>query len=447
MSALTVRFAPSPTGFLHVGNARVALVNWLFARAGGGRFLLRLDDTDKARCEDSYAIAIEEDMEWLGLGWDDVSRQSDHLKKYDKACAALREAGRLYPCYETPDELAFKRKSLLSRGQPPLYDRAALELSEAEREKLEDEGRRPHWRFKLGGGEVAWDDLVHGHLSFAGENLSDPVLVREDGSYLYMLPSTVDDAAMEVSHVVRGDDHLANSAVQIQLFEALDVSVPRFAHLPLLKDAEGGELSKRLGSLSLRDMRGDGIEAMAVNSLLASLGTSEAVKEHGSLEELVASFDFAKFSRNPPKFSYDELERLNGRILHLLPFDRVASRLAEMGLAEADTAFWMAVRSNLARLDEVREWWRVCHGEVTPVIEDGEFAAAAGTLLPEGYWDEASWGQWTKAVAEKTGRKGKELFKPLRLALTGCDHGPEMKALLPLMGRERVAARLRGETA
>ena len=262
-----------------------------------------------------------------------------------------------------------------------------------------------------------------------------------------MLPSTVDDAAMEVSHVVRGDDHLANSAVQIQLFEALDVSVPRFAHLPLLKDAEGGELSKRLGSLSLRDMRGDGIEAMAVNSLLASLGTSEAVKEHGSLEELVASFDFAKFSRNPPKFSYDELERLNGRILHLLPFDRVASRLAEMGLAEADTAFWMAVRSNLARLDEVREWWRVCHGEVTPVIEDGEFAAAAGTLLPEGYWDEASWGQWTKAVAEKTGRKGKELFKPLRLALTGCDHGPEMKALLPLMGRERVAARLRGETA
>ena len=447
MSAPAVRFAPSPTGFMHVGNARVALVNWLFARAGGGRFLLRLDDTDRARCEDSYAIAIEEDLEWLGLGWDDVSRQSDHLKKYDKACGTLREAGRLYPCYETPDELALKRKSLLSRGQPPIYDRAALELSDAKREKLEEGGRQPHWRFKLEGGEVAWDDLVHGHLSFDGANLSDPVLLREDGSYLYMLPSTVDDAAMKVSHVVRGDDHLANSAVQIQLFEALGAKDLRFAHLPLLKDAEGGELSKRLGSLSLRDLREDWIEAMAVNSLLASLGTSEAVKEHGSLEELVGIFDFAKFSRNPPKFGYDELERLNGRILHLLPFDRVAPRLAEMGLAEADPAFWMAVRPNLARLDEAREWWEVCHGEVTPVIEDGEFTAAVGALLPEGYWDEASWGEWTKAVAEKTGRKGKDLFKPLRLALTARDHGPEMKALLPLMGRERVEARLRGETA
>ena len=445
--APTVRFAPSPTGLMHVGNARVLLVNWLFARAAAGRFLLRLDDTDRARCEDSYATAIEEDMEWLGLDRDGFSRQSDHLDSYDKACAALREAGRLYPCYETPDELALKRKNLLSRGQPPLYDRAALELSEAEREKLEGEGRIPHWRFKLEGGEVAWDDLVHGDLSFDGANLSDPVLVREDGTYLYMLPSTVDDAAMEVSHVVRGDDHLTNSAVQIQLFAALGAKTPRFAHLPLLKDAEGGELSKRLGSLSLNDLREDGIEAMAVNSLLASLGTSEAVKEHGSLEELVGTFDFAKFSRNPPKFSYEELKRLNGRILHLLPFDQVAPRLAEMGLGEADPEFWKAVRPNLARLDEAREWWRICTGEVTPVIGDGEFTAAACALLPEGYWDEASWGQWTKAVAKKTGRKGRDLFHPLRLALTGCDHGPEMKALLPLMGRERVQARLCGETA
>jgi glutamyl-tRNA synthetase len=235
--------------------------------------------------------------------------------------------------------------------------------------------------------------------------------------------------------------------VQIQLFEALGAGVPRFAHLPLLKDAEGGELSKRLGSLSLRDLREDGIEAMAVNSLLASLGTSEAVKEHGSLEGLVGTFDFNKFSRNSPKFSYDELERLNGRILHLLPFDRVAARLTKMGLETADTAFWMAVRPNLARLDEAMEWWQVCYGEVTPVVEDGEFTAAACALLPGGYWDEESWEAWTKTVAEKTGRKGKELFKPLRLALTGCDRGPEMKVLLPLMGRERVEARLRGETA
>ena len=447
MNAPTVRFAPSPTGFLHVGNVRVALVNWLFSRAGGGRFLLRLDDTDRARCEDVYAAAIEEDLVWLGLDWDGFSRQSDHLESYDEACGALREAGRLYPCYETPDELALKRKSLLSRGKPPIYDRTALGLSGAEREKLKEEGHKPHWRFKLEGGEVVWDDLVHGHLSFDGENLSDPVLVREDGTYLYMLPSTVDDTAMQVSHVVRGDDHLANSAVQIQLFEALGVPVPNFAHLPLLRDVEGGELSKRLGSLALRDLRGDGIEAMAVNSLLASLGTSEAVKEHGSLEELVGTFDFSKFSCNPPKFGYDELERLNGRVLRLLPFDLVASRLMEMGMEKVAPAFWMAVRPNLARLDEAREWWQVCNGEVTPVIEDAEFTTAAAALLPEGCWDEASWGQWTKAVIGKTGRKGKELFKPLRLALTGCDHGPEMKALLPLMDRARVEARLRGETA
>ena len=247
--------------------------------------------------------------------------------------------------------------------------------------------------------------------------------------------------------MVRGDDHIANSAVQIQLFEALGAKVPGFAHLPLLKDAKGGELSKRLGSLSLRDLRGDGIEAMAVNSLLASLGTSEAVKEHGSLKELVGTFYFAKFSRNPPKFGYEELERLNNRILHLMDFEDVAPRLRDMGLDAVDEAFWLAVRPNLHQIRDARDWWRVCHGEVTPVIGDAEFTAAACALLPEGCWDEASWGRWTKAVAEKTGRKGKELFKPLRLALTGCDHGPEMKALLPLMGRARVQARLRGETA
>ena len=447
--AVRVRFAPSPTGLLHVGNARVALINWLFARRAGGGFLLRLDDTDSERSTAAFAAAIEEDLAWLGLTWDERVRQSDRHDRYAAAVARLKEADRLYPCYETPEELALKRKRQRANHRPPVYDRAALALDAAERAALEAEGRSPHWRFRLDHVEIAWEDLVRGAVRFEGEKLSDPVLIRADGRPLYALSSVVDDLELGITHIIRGEDHVTNTALQIQLYAALggDATGLTFAHLPLLADAKGAGLSKRLGSLSLKSLREDGIEAMAVNSLLAQLGTSQPVVPRIRLEELVAAFDIARFGRATPKFDPAELKALNARLLHLLPYEAVADRLAALGLDSADAAFWEAVRPNLARLAEARDWWRVCHGTIEPVIEDSVFAAEAARLLPDEPWDETVWGAWTGEIAALTGHKGRALFRPLRLALTGREHGPELKVLLPLIGRARAVARLSGETA
>ncbi len=442
-----VRFAPSPTGYLHVGNVRTALVNWLFARHTGGQFLLRLDDTDRERSSDAFAEAIEEDMAWLGLDWDEKLRQSDRLKSYQIAIDDLKEKGRLYPCFETPEELSLKRKSLLSRGKPPIYDRAALDLSASEIAEMEDAGRKPHWRFRLGGEALAWNDLVHGDLHFEPANLSDPVLIRSDAYPLYTLTSVVDDIDTAITHVVRGDDHIANSAVQIDLIHALGGDAPVFAHLPLLTDFEGGELSKRIGGLALRDLRAEGIEPMAINSHLARLGTSAAIAHALTLDELVAEFDFSRFSRNSPKFDADELRRLNAALLHGSSFEVMAPHLKSAGMGEVDEALWEAVRPNLERLEDIRGWIHVCRGALTPVIADREFIEAALGCLPDEPWDEATWGKWTKEVKALSGRKGRELFLPLRLALTGLDHGPELKALLPIIGRDRALARLQGQTA
>lgn len=346
--SVAVRFAPSPTGLLHVGNVRLALVNWLFARKAGGNFLLRLDDTDEERSKPEYAEGIERDLTWLGLTWDRFARESDRYGRYDEVAAALKASGRLYPCYETPEELNLKRASLVSQGRPPIYDRAALRLGDADRARLESEGRKPHWRFKLEHTPVEWTDLVRGPVHFEGAALSDPVLIREDGRPLYTLTSVVDDADLAITHVIRGEDHVANTAVQIQIFEALTNSegggvVPVFAHLPLLTDATGQGLSKRLGSLSVASLREEeGIEPMALASLLAKLGTSDAIEPRLTLDELVAEFDIAKVSRATPKFDPEELLRLNARILHLLPFERVAGELAALGLDDADAAFWEA---------------------------------------------------------------------------------------------------------
>ncbi|SMH54399.1 glutamate--tRNA ligase [Azospirillum agricola] len=443
-----VRFAPSPTGRIHVGNVRLALVNWLFARKTGGSFLFRLDDTDEERSTQEFADGIARDLTWLGLTWDRFARESDRYPRYDEAAAALKAAGRLYPCYETPEELSLKRASLVSQGRPPIYDRAALRLSDADRARLEGEGRRPHWRFQLAPTPVEWTDLVRGPVRFEGTALSDPVLIREDGRPLYTLTSVVDDADFAITHIIRGEDHVANTAVQIQIFEALGASVPAFAHLPLLTDAAGQGLSKRLGSLSIGSLRDDdGIEPMALSSLLAKLGTSDPIEARLTLDELVAEFDLSKVSRATPKFDPEDLARLNARILHLTPFERVAERLEAMGLAGADAAFWDAVRPNLARLEDAREWWAVTHAPVTPLVEDAAFLEQAATLLPAEPWDLATWGAWTGAVKGATGRKGKELFLPLRRALTGRDHGPELKNLLPLIGRARALRRLGGEAA
>ncbi|MEW5726287.1 MAG: glutamate--tRNA ligase [Pseudomonadota bacterium] len=445
--SVTVRFAPSPTGLLHVGNARVALINWLFAKAHGGYFVLRYDDTDAERSKPEYVDAIAEDLRWLGLAWDKKAFQSKRLLAYAEAAERLKAAGRLYPCYETPEELEVKRKILLSRGRPPVYDRAHLHLPPADRRRLEEEGRRPHWRFKLDHHVERWDDLVRGDSHIDCASLSDPVLIRADGTFLYTLPSVVDDIDLGVSHVIRGEDHVANTAPQLQLFKALRAEAPAFGHLPLMTDIAGGGLSKRHGAASLREMRADGVEPMALNSLLAKLGTSDAIELRTGLDQLVDEFDIRHFSRATPKFDPVELGHLNSRLLHGLDHEEARPRLEAVGLRDVPAAFWDAVRPNLDRVADARDWWAVVSGPIQPVIEDPELAAAALTLLPPEPWDAATWGAFTGAVKDATGRKGKGLFHPLRLALTGRDHGPELKNLLPLIGREKAARRLAGETA
>ncbi|AOO81698.1 glutamate--tRNA ligase [Bosea vaviloviae] len=446
MTSPLVRTAPSPTGFLHIGNVRSIMFNWLFARRYSGRFLLRYDDTDLARSKPEFADAIAEDLAWLGVVPDFVIKQSDRLAIYDAAAARLREAGRLYPCYETADELDRRRKRQLARGLPPVYDRAALKLTAEDRAQLEAEGRKPHWRFLLEPRVVAWNDLIRGEAHVDCASLSDQVLIREDGSYLYHLPSVVDDAETGVTHVIRGEDHVTNTAVQIQIFEALGAALPFFGHHNLLTTASGEGLSKRLGHLSLRGLRESGVEALAVAALAVLVGSSDAVRPVASLDELAGLVELAHVSRAPAKFDEHELEALSARTLHQLPYDAVAERLAVLGVP-ATEPFWLAVRGNLGKLDDVKAWWQVVEGPLHPVVTDPAFAAAAASVLPAEPFDATSWKSWTQAVAAATGAKGKALFMPLRLALTGLEHGPELAALLPLIGREKALKRLAGETA
>jgi glutamyl-tRNA synthetase len=442
---MLVRFAPSPTGALHVGNARIALVNHLLAEGRAANMILRFDDTDRERSRDVYVSGIMADLHWLGLTWGEEVFQSRRLDLYRAAMDRLVEAGRLYPCYETPEDLEYMRRRQRARGKPPIYDRSALALGDDEKRALESAGRRPHWRFRLEPGTLAFDDLVRGPCAYDAANLSDPVLVRADGTFLYMLPSAVDDIDLGITHVVRGEDHVTNTAVQIQLFQALGEAPPTFAHLPLLVDAEGKGLSKRLGSLSLAELREEGIEPMAVNSLLARLGSSDAIEPVDSLDALVADFDIGHVSRATPRFDPADLRRLNQKLVHAMPWAVAGPRLHALGLSEADEAFWETVRGNLETVAEATVWYQVVHGPVTPAgdtAEDRHFLAAAADHLPEEPWDHGTWRQWTGVVKEATGRKGKALFLPLRLALTGRGHGPEMSHLLPLLGRARVLSRL-----
>jgi glutamyl-tRNA synthetase len=437
--SVTVRFAPSPTGLLHVGNARTALLNWLFAKRLGGKFLLRIDDTDAARSTKAFEEAIYRDLAWLGLTHDGTDRQINRLAIYSIAFYKLQAAGRIYPCFETEAELERQRSLLAARKLPPIYNRASLEP--ANKAKWEAEGRKPHWRFLLSRQKVSWTDLVRGPVEIDTATMSDPVLVREDGAFLYTLPSVADDIDMAISHVVRGEDHVTNTAAQIEIFEALGGPVPKFAHFPLLVGASGEALSKRLGSLSLEQLRTDGVEPQAVASYLAKIGTSDTVEPRLTLGELAGEFDFAKIGRAPAHFVPEELAALNARLLHITPYSTVAGRVPQ------GAAFWDAIKPNLTKLSDVVEMARLVNGPVTPVIEDAGLAAKAAALLPPEPWDEASWGLWTKAVAAETGAKGRGLFHPLRLALTGLEHGPELKKLLPLIGRERSLARLEGKTA
>ncbi|MBU6297778.1 MAG: glutamate--tRNA ligase [Alphaproteobacteria bacterium] len=442
----TVRFAPSPTGLLHVGNARTALLNFLFAKKNGGKFLLRIDDTDSERSKPEYETAIVEDLGWLGIAHDLFARQSERTDAHRVAAEKLKASGRLYPCYETQLELDRRRQRQIAAGRPPVYDRAALKLTGEDRAKLEAQGRRPHWRFKLSQSKVRWRDLIRGEVEIDTAHLSDPVLIREDGRFLYTLPSVTDDVDFAVTQIIRGEDHVTNTAAQIEIFEALGATAPAFAHHPLLVGAGGEALSKRLGSLSLRLLREDGIEPMSAVSYLAKTGTSDAVAAHASLDELVAEFAVEKIGRAPAHFDPAELSNLNAKLLHGLPFEAVAARLASAGI-DGGAAFWDAVKPNLARFSDVSDLWTLVKGPLAPIIENAPLIAKAAELLPPEPWDEATWSAWTKAVAAATGAKGRDLYHPLRLALTGREHGPELKKLLPLIGRARSLARLQRETA
>jgi glutamyl-tRNA synthetase len=444
--SVAVRFAPSPTGRLHAGNIRTALLNYLFAQKMGGRLIFRLDDTDTTRSTDEFAQGIREDLFWLGIDYADEVHQSHRFARYAEAVEKLKSAERLYPAYEAPDELELKRKRQLARGKPPVYDRAALKLTEEDRAKLEAGGRKPHWRFKLESRDVVWEDLVRGRQHVDAASLSDPVLVREDGTYLYTLPSVVDDIDLGITHVIRGEDHVVNSAPQIQIFEALGATPPAFGHHSLLVNADGNALSKRDRSISIQGMREEGIEALAVASYCATIGTSDPIAPHVNLDELVRSFDFTKLSRAPARFDSAELRALNAKLLHMLPFSAVAERLEAIGVGGGE-GFWDAVRGNLAVLGEAKLWWDVVQGPLQPVITDASLCAKASALLPPEPWDGSTWERWAADVKQATGAKGRALFQPLRLALTGREHGPELKHLLPLIGHDRAMARLEGKSA
>jgi glutamyl-tRNA synthetase len=440
--SVTVRFAPSPTGYLHIGNARTALFNWLFALKLGGKFILRFDDTDVERSKQDFADAIVEDLNWLGIHPHQTIAQSQRFALYDAAVQKLKGAERLYACYETPDELDRRRKRQMARGLPPVYDRAALKLMPEEIAAFEKEGRQPHWRFLLNAGKVAFDDLVRGHVEIDAMSLSDPVLVRADGTYLYTLPSVVDDIDMKITHVIRGEDHVANTGVQIQIFEALGGKPPIFAHHNLLTSASGESLSKRSGALSLRSLRESGLEPMVVASLAALTGSSEDVKPYPDLKTLSQHLDFAHISKSAAKFDPADLEAMNATLLHAMPYAEAVSRLKALGIDIAEP-LWNVLRANLKHFSDVKNWVEIVHSAKHAAIADPAFITEAAKLLPPPPWTENSWREWTNAVKEKTGRKGKELFQPLRLALTGLPHGPDMGQLLPLFDPEVVREKLR----
>ncbi len=440
--SVTVRFAPSPTGLLHVGNARIALLNRLFADSLGGRFILRLDNTDAERSREEYISAIKRDLSWLGVGWEHTVRQSDRRPSYHTAMARLQAAGRVYPCYETTEELEEQRLFQRGQKQPRLYDRAALKLSKPDHVRLETKGHRPYWRFRLDPYDVQWEDLVRGSCCYHGIHLCDPVLRRADGSYLYMLPSVVDDIDFTITHVIRGEDHLTNTAIQIQIFHALGARPPHFAHLPLMRDVSGQGFSKRLGSLSLDALRWQGIEPMALASLLVTMGTIRPICLHSAWGELSAAFHLRHYSHGTPRFDESELWRMNARLLHAVPFAAVNDKLTALGLPKVTEGFWNAVRANLDRLETAGTWWQICTSTIVPKIIDAPLCILAAGLLPDEPWDKTTWSVWISALKTKTGRTGQSLIRPLRLALTGQDSGPELSVLLPIIGRTRALVRL-----
>ncbi|MFM7085259.1 MAG: glutamate--tRNA ligase [Hyphomicrobium sp.] len=450
-----LRFAPSPTGYLHFGNLRTAVLNYLFAQKNQGSFLLRLDDTDRERSTEAFAEQIRKDLTWLGFKWNNEVRQSDRTLRYQEAAEQLKSIGRLYPCYETADELERRRKRQLASGRPPLYDRAALKLSNTERDRFQVEGRAPHWRFRLLNTKdkyllspqttpVEWEDLIRGLQKVDLGSLSDPVLIREDGTFLYTFTSVVDDIDFEITHIIRGEDHVTNTGVQIDLFRALGSQPPLFAHHALLAGSDDQKMSKRSGDLAIMGQRN--LEPMSVLSYVTLIGSSDTIEPVHTIQNLVQRLDLSHLSKSIAHFNLEELRALNARLLHSTPFAEVKDRLVAMGVSGGET-FWLAIRGNITTLDQTLEWWKVVIGPVEPKIDNSLFLKKAADYLPPDPWTETTWMEWCDSIKKATGVKGRELFHPLRLVLTGCDSGPELKLLLPLIGRTKVLARLRGESA
>jgi glutamyl-tRNA synthetase len=447
MNVIT-RFAPSPTGLLHVGNIRTALINWLFAKKHHGKFILRMDDTDYDRSEEKFEQAIVKDLRWLGLDWDRLEHQKDRINRYEEIKQLLIKDGRLYPCYETEEDLEIKRKIRLSQGKPPVYDRAALALTEKQIFEYEQAGKRPHFRFKLDHKDVSWNDLIQGQVKMNAGSFSDPIVIRGNGTWTYLLCSIVDDIDFNVTHIIRGEDHISNTVAQIQFFEALKSTPPIFAHLARIV-SKTEKISKRVGGFDIQTLRDEKeIEAMTINSFFALIGTSKDVSVCSKLEGLVNNFSIEDFHKSPINYEEADLVRLNHRIISSYSFEEIKDRLATLGLSDLTGSLWIIIRNNIKKLSEAKYWHDVCCGEIVLPnfsTSDQEFLIKASDFLPkESNWDEGTWDKWIDSIKLHTTRRGKELFVPLRLALTGVKSGPELKILLPMIGKERVQRRLRG---
>jgi glutamyl-tRNA synthetase len=444
MTKVITRFAPSPTGMLHVGNIRAALLNWLYAKKHNGQFILRFDDTDLERSKQEYKDAIEEDLKFLNINWDQTFNQLSRLSRYDEIKNLLLDKKRLYACYETSEELELKRKFQLSKGLPPIYDRASLNLTEEQTQKYIEQGRKPHYRFLVNHEPISWHDMIKGQVKYDGKALSDPIVIRESGIMTYMLCSVIDDIDYDITHIIRGEDHVSNTAIQIQMFKALNATPPTFGHLSLVINKDE-KISKRVGGFEIATLRDTiGLEAMAIASFFSLLGSSAQILPYKSMEKLANQFEISSFSKSPTIYQPEDLERLNHKLLISLSFEEVKERVKEIDAEYIDENFWLSVRPNLQKLRDVKDWWEICHQ--TPNVEnlnlDKEYLKQAAELLPQGEITKDSWSIWTKEITNITGKKGKELFLPLRLALTGRESGPEIAGVLPLIDRKEIVKRL-----
>ena len=439
---ILTRFAPSPTGNLHIGNARSAILNWIYAKKFNGKFILRIDDTDKDRSKEEFVDSIKEDLKWLGVEWISTFKQSERTENYNKKILELKKSNRLYPCFETPEELSLKRKSLISQGRPPIYDRSSLKLTDTQKEDYIAKGKKPYWRFLINNEKIFWEDLIRGEVTFNSKNLNDPILVREDGSLLYHLPSVVDDIAENITVIIRGEDHVSNTAFHIQLFEALNTKAPIFGHHPLMMDERGRVLGKRIGSFSIKNIINEGFENLTLVNYLLTIGTSNNLSSDVEISSIIESFNFNDLARSSPKLNKKDLIRINADILKKLSFETVKKKLDNIGIVNSTNEFWDFIKNNIFFINESTEWWNIISSNKILYEGEKDFLKACASVLPNEPYNLKTWDEWLFNIKKISTRRGKELFMPLRLALTGKETGPELKFLLPLLSRKLILFRL-----